>query len=333
MQVKVDVLPHLERGPGWAKLTVSGAASLDMQVLAGAMVSLQRNQDGRYLAERSQWSASEVWHMPEEASLTDSGCQLTIGPELVDELLLDPRMVCRMQVKLGDQRFVGVLRFGQGVYPSGAAGQSPDASREVQSVKAVVEPQPEPEPDLPLPVAPVAPMPPAAPARKSNLPVLLVLLLVALVGGALTWWLVAKPEVALIAEETAQISTADATAAPTVDEPPAPCTVQALAATTDDLAFLQACVSTNPNSADVMTLIDAGKAAGRCDLIQRLYAHQAQAGNVQVALAYAREFDPQTHRGGCFAQADAATAVYWYQIVLDKQPDDAAVKARIDALK
>jgi hypothetical protein len=330
MQVKVDVLPHLERGPGWAKLTVSGAASLDAQALAGAMISLQRNQDGRYLAERSQWSASEVWHMPEEASLTDSGCQLTIGPDLVDELLVDPRMVCRTQLKLGDHRFVGVLRFGQGVYPSGAAGQSPDASREVQTVKAVVEPQPEPEPDLPLPVASV---PPPAPARKNNLPVLLVLLFVALIGGALTWWLLAKPELAMIAEETAQINTVDATATPAVDEPLAACSVQALAATTDDLAFLQACVSTTPASADVMTLIDAGKAAGRCDLIQRLYAHQAQAGDMQVALAYAREFDPQTHQGGCFAQADAATAVYWYQIVLDKQPDNAAVKARIDALK
>ena len=53
----------------------------------------------------------------------------------------------------------------------------------------------------------------------------------------------------------------------------------------------------------------------------------------QIALAYAREFDPATFVAGCLTAADKETAIYWYELVLSKEPENAEVKARIEALR
>jgi hypothetical protein len=83
----------------------------------------------------------------------------------------------------------------------------------------------------------------------------------------------------------------------------------------------------------VLEVIAAAKLAKRCDLVQRLYAFKSQAGDIAVALAYAREFDPQFHQAGCIASPDKATAIYWYEHVLSSQADNADAKARVQALK
>lgn len=114
---------------------------------------------------------------------------------------------------------------------------------------------------------------------------------------------------------------------------PAPCSLAALSAAKDDLIFLQECLKTNPEAAQILEVIGAAKAAKRCDLMQRLYAFKSQSGDTTVALAYAREFDPEFHQVGCIVSPDKATAVYWYELVLSKQPDNADAKARVQALK
>ena len=116
-------------------------------------------------------------------------------------------------------------------------------------------------------------------------------------------------------------------------EPAAPCSVEALAQASDDIVYLQRCVQSQPSTEQMFTVIEAGKAAQKCDLIQRLYAHAAQSGNAEVALAYAKEFDPLTFAGGCFSSPEPETAAYWYEIYLQQKPDDQAIATRVKSLK
>jgi hypothetical protein len=174
--------------------------------------------------------------------------------------------------------------------------------------------------------------PPATPPKKSNN--LIWLLLIALVVGVIAAyfiWMGLKPSPVTTAPSTQQ-SASPATSAP-VAAAPAPCSTAALSAAKDDLVFLQECLKTNPEGEKVLEVIAAAKSAKRCDLVQRLYAFKSQAGDIAVALAYAREFDPQFHQAGCIASPDKATAIYWYELVLSSQADNADAKARVQALK
>jgi len=174
--------------------------------------------------------------------------------------------------------------------------------------------------------------------------VLLTLLVLALIGAGLWWFLLGgdKPESSGVAQETAQIESIPAE--PPADEPPTPtaevtepaaepCAVQALGQVSDDIAYLQRCVQSQPTTEQIFSIIEAGKASQKCDLIQRLYAHAAQSGNAEVALAYAKEFDPLTFEGGCFAAPEPETAIYWYEIYLQTEPDDQAIATRVQSLK
>lgn len=340
MPVRVDVHADERAGPGWAHLRVSGLKVSSAQALGDIrdiQFSLQRNQDSRYLAERGEWSPSEVWHRSQSVSVTDDGLDLLMGPDLVDELLVDPRAVYRVHLRQAAQSWSGVMRMARGVYPSGATGHVPDASRQVQTpasmpavaaqdvAQDVVPQSVESIPDTAPDTAPVTEPGTDKPGRsKKPLLLLVMVLLLALIGAVivyLTWF--RQPVEPPRAEPG---SGSGAGAAP-------PCSLQAMQAVTDDLQFLQSCVQTRPDTKAVMTVIAAGKQAGRCDLIQRLYAHQAQAGNAEVAVSYAREFDPQTFAGGCFKEPDAATALYWYDAALKLEPGRTDVVARVNALE
>lgn len=331
--VKVDVHADERAGPGWAHLRVSGLKVSAAQALGDIrdiQFSLQRNQDSRYLAERGDWSPSEVWHRSQSVSVKDDGLDLLMGPDLVDELLVDPRAVYRVHLRQAAKSWIGVMRMARGVYPSGATGRVPDASRQVQtpaSMPAVAAEDVAPQSVVTEPVTQSTSEPGTdKPGRSKKLLLLLVMvLLLALIGAVivyLTWF--RQPVEPPRAEAGA--GSGSASAAP-------PCSLQAMQAVTDDLQFLQSCVQTRPDTKAVMAVIAAGKQAGRCDLIQRLYAHQAQAGNAEVAVSYAREFDPQTFAGGCFKEPDAATALYWYDAALKLEPGRTDVVARVKALE
>lgn len=335
-QVRVDVTAH-ERGPGWAWLVLSGVnATPDVDAQA-VRLSLQRNQDSRFLDEQAGWSASEVWHCPLEVTVyaDQARVSLLIGPELVDELLADPRTVCRIQVQYaGEAAWAGVLRMGSGIYPSGAAGQVPSAVRQVHA--APVDPVPEaatPQEDAgeKVPFVAVRPELPTRSSPTRKMPILLLLLMLALLGLAIAWyagfpdrWIKAPGP----GSQVSSVSTEQPVSLAT-----GPCSQEVMRATPDDLVFLQACVQGSPDAEQVLAVVQAGKDAGRCDLIQRLYAYAAQAGDARVALTYAREFDPQTFKGGCFDQADAPTALYWYEKALQLDPDQTTVAERVSQLK
>lgn len=322
--------------PGYAVLVLTGWETENIQIGARAEVCIQRNQDQRFLGDGRQWTASQTWH---QVSLSEevvaNTVVLALDPVVVDPLVENPQMTYQVQIRIDAENGIGVMRIREGVLSSHAAGQSVSPVSHVS--QSVVKPEPEP---APVEVAPI-PEPVIVPETKksSKLPLiaLALVLLVAAVGLFAWMQLNKEPQpVASVTPQSNESATTPSSPAPVVAatpvEPPA-CSAEALATVKDDLIFIQSCLKTNPDSMQVLSVIDAAKKANRCDLAQRLYAFKGQSGDVPVALAYAKEFDPASFAIGCFKTADKETAIYWYEVVLSKDASHAEAKARLDALR
>jgi len=160
-------------------------------------------------------------------------------------------------------------------------------------------------------------------SKKSAGPVVVIVLLLLALAGAAIWWFFLRKgaDENFVTGSSPQVQVASS------------CNKQALANTSDDLAFIRTCLNTQPSSQQVLATIANAKQAGRCNLVQRLYAYKAQAGDVTVALAYAGEYDPKSFSGGCIEAADAETAAYWYEIVLEHDPQNGPAQQRLAELK
>jgi len=303
-------------------------------------ITIQRNQDGRYLDPDGRWETAPVRHALGEVREHEGALLTDVGPWLVDPLLAGTGMSYQFTFKNAEGEGRGVLNIKPGLLSSAAAGQS--HSNETTAVHAAVPlsapeadtgaatdaetpapPEPEPAPaadtdtDADAPTPALAPRP--APEKKSRwwLWLLLGVLLLALIGAAL-WWFLLRPS----GDSGTEADAGDTS----------PCGAGSMAQTSDDLLFIRTCLATQPSSQEVLEVIAAAKAAKRCNLVQRLYAHKAQAGDVEVALAYAREYDPHSFSGGCIEAADADTAVYWYEIVTEHAPDNPEAQQRLQEL-
>lgn len=239
--------------------------------------------------------------------------------------------------------------------------KTPDPAPEPE-IKAPAEPEPEPEP------APVAEPPPVSKTSKRG-PLLLLLLglllLAAVAFGAWYWFSnnansvgaepvtqesteeedsdISEEETEASSEESVQESideTIDTSADASADEnsaeslagPAMACSVEALGEQ-DELTFVQGCSQADMTSEALLTVIEAARDANHCGIARRLYANRAIAGDATIALAYAREYDPAYHQAStCFSAADAETAGYWYQIVLDIEPENSEAQARFEEL-
>lgn len=98
------------------------------------------------------------------------------------------------------------------------------------------------------------------------------------------------------------------------------------------LTFVQDCVRDVRDSAALLSIIQAARDTGKCEIAQRLYANRANAGDAMVAMAYAQEYDPASYRENTCFKPEAATAKYWYESVLEKNPQHAEASARLQAL-
>ncbi len=353
-------------GPGYGLLTVLGwnqpAGSIEL--------SVQRNQDGRFLDESGDWTTNPVWHdvsVLEENAGTLSG---EMGPWLVDPLVQNPQVAYMLELRGADHKDKGVLRMSGQILSSQAAGNSvrqesrtrhenappPKAEpvREPTIPKMTpppVEPPPpppppvtppaEPEASLKLGIAPVAestlikqksteatsassPFPAHSASdepvkKRSMLPLYLILLaLLLLISGGAAWYLGLFATGALPGQGGTETA--------------GPCGEEAMSAG-DDLAFVQGCLKSSPSTDQVLAVINAAKDAKRCNIVQRLYAHKAQSGDARIAFAYAQEYDPQTFKaGGCVDSADAETAAYWYEIVVNHDASNTEAKQRLEQL-
>lgn len=339
-KTRPELRPSLTGRPGFATLVLTGWEPESIEIGARAEVCVQRNQDQRYLGEGRQWTASQTWH---QVSLSDEptaeSVMLSLEPVVVDPLVENPQMTYQIQIRIGSEQGVGVIRIRGGVLSSHAAGQT--ASPVAHVSQAAVEPlTPE---SAPLELAPAPEPVVAIENKKSNLPLIALLILLLLVGVGWFASMQLKTEpvtVAVVAEAPAAapaaapvVATPLAPAAPpTPVEPPA-CSAEAMAKVKDDLMYIQSCLKTNPDSVQVLAVIDAAKKSNRCDLAQRLYAFKGQSGDIPVALAYAKEFDPASFAAGCFKAADKETAIYWYEVVVSKDANHAEAKSRLEALR
>jgi hypothetical protein len=342
-KTRPELKPSLTGRPGFATLVLTGWESESIEIGARAEVCVQRNQDQRYLGDGRQWTTLQTWH---QVSLSDEptaeSVALSLEPVIVDPLVENPQMTYQIQIRIGSEHGVGVIRIREGVLSSHAAGQS--VSPVAHVYQASVEPLvPEPAPielvPAPEPVLPIE-------NKKSNkLPLIGLFILLLLIGVGGFAWMQIKTEPATTPNPVvAQAPTVAPVAAPVVAPlpvpaaPPAPveppaCSAEAMAKVKDDLMYIQSCLKTNPDSVQVLAVIDAAKKSNRCDLAQRLYAFKGQAGDIPVALAYAKEFDPASFTPGCFKAADKETAIYWYEVVLSKDANHVEAKSRLEALR
>jgi hypothetical protein len=330
-KIRPELKPAASGRPGIGILVLTNWERDSLEFGAGAELCVQRNQDHRYLGEHGQWTATQTWH---QVSLSeeqmDTAVVLTLDERLIDPLVENPQMTYQLQVRIGSEEAIGVLRIREGVLSSRAAGQSADPVARVADAQRIA-------PSDPVPPVAEPVEPPAEPVIASNqkqsktgLWVALIAAIALLVAGFFAWKYfgsTAQP----VATSSTPISVVPTP--PAAPAEPAPCSTEALAASKDDLLFIQTCLKTNPDSNQVLAVIASAKEAKRCDVVQRLYAFKGQSGDAKVALAYAREFDPATFVVGCLNAADKETAIYWYELVLSKEPDNTDVKTRLEALR
>lgn len=101
----------------------------------------------------------------------------------------------------------------------------------------------------------------------------------------------------------------------------------------DEIAFIQECLKTNPDTKQLLAIINDAKKNNACGVAQRLYANKAQGGNAEIAFTYAKEYDEAFSKGeGCF-KLDKETALYWYETGLNADPNNAEAKQRVAELK
>ncbi|MFQ1064823.1 hypothetical protein [Bordetella trematum] len=296
--------------PGHAELRISPWEGPADEV----ELSVQRNEGARHLdANARQWVGDERWMRLQGARLQGDALVMPVGPDFVDTLLAGtqgPR--CRGYVRSGGGEAVQHgFRVEAEVLPSSAAGQAPTVGSH-SAISAPAEPPPSPPP------APPAPPAPTTEPRKSRL--WLWLLLAVLIAAA------AVAAYLLLGREAPAEAPADGTPAAMG------CTATGLKQDKlDVMTFVQACVRDVQDPAALLAVIQAARDGGQCEIAQRLYANRANAGDITIAYAYAQEYDPAHAASPCFPP-EAATARYWYEAVLEKDPKHAEARAKLQAL-
>lgn len=315
--------------PGQASLVVKQWTGPDENL----DLAIQRNQDMGYLQADGRWSSNPHWF--QIASLERQGDDLAavVGKDIVDPLLETVNAAYRpmLRVRGTSENVPGkILKVARELMPSAAAGKTasgtttgelppPKAAEPVEPAAPVVVEEPvapppaPPEPE-PLPVA-------SEPERKRPMGLYagLAVALLAAAGAGLWFWKFKDPAPSPV---TPPAASANAAA----------CGTASMSGKTE-LEFVQECVKENLASPAMLDIILDAKKEGHCGIAQRLYANKAQAGDVLIALAYAKEYDPKYHAASkCFATPDKATAAYWYETVLGVDANNAEAKERFEEL-
>ncbi|MCF5167404.1 hypothetical protein GIW45_26005 [Pseudomonas congelans] len=341
MSITIKLSPLASPVPGCGFLQVRGwehdAGNLEF--------AIQRNQDDYYLQHSQQWANAPCWfaqHFVEDAQ--GDSISHEVGPDIVDPLLQNSATGVfnfRLRNPDGSGEDDNPMKLIEGLALSGAGSATgPGAAQTTVSLAAASQtalpvadpassPLPEPaEPALPDPIVePVTPTP--APENQNRKVLLLIigLALLAIIAAGLWFWLkkAPAPEPAPAVATTIPAAVAPAAAAP--------CSVEALNSE-NELSFVQGCIKQAPDSATLLNVIGLAKNNKQCGVAQRLYANRAQAGNVEVAQAYAREYDSKyLQPSACFTAPDNATAAYWYETILGYQADNAEAAQRLKELK
>ncbi|MCI1037579.1 hypothetical protein [Pseudomonas putida] len=345
MGIRVDVLPLDVNTPGQGLLRITGWEGTS----EGLQCSLQSSQSHEFLHDGGHWAKVAHWFRLDgmNAVAGAPAIETRIGPNLINPLL-QASGTATFRIEVSNPQTgrsdLGMVRINSAIIASVESGPALEKSpppAPLPSATVIVEPPavttPEPVPVVtaePVPEAapapqpaPVAP-PPKAPAKQGQkwlLP-LLVLILLALAAGGGWWWFnrSAGEATAAVPPEDKPVAQADAAK---------PCSLESMQGQTS-LAFLQSCIQSKPDSAALLEVISLAKANDQCDVAQRLYANRANAGDIQIATAYAHEYDPKYHQpSNCFKAPEAATAASWYETILSFDENNAEAKQRYEELK
>lgn len=293
--------------------------------------------------ESDRWVSSQHWITLQGARVQGDALIMPVQEDFVDALLSDnPQSLrCRASVRVdGGAAVTHSVRLEPGLLSSTAAGAAPSAggsSSTVKAAPAAVQPPPvqeAPEKETP-PVQPAAPVhetpkqpEPAsstpADGKKSKTALWVALGVAVLLAAAAAAWFLMKGKGG--AEEAAPEPVA---AAP--EQAQTLCRADALA-DADGMSFVQACVRDVQDSAQLLAVIHAARDQSKCDIAQRLYANRANAGDNLIAMAYAQEYNPAVSQGNSCFSPEAATAAYWYESILEREPEHAEARAALDAL-
>lgn len=361
---KVELRPLSDLKPGYAQLVMIGGTPPS----EGLSVDIQRNQDEHFLQADGKWgSHSFKFTLPTLQTNADGHSTAVVDEQIVDPLIENPHATNMVRFYAADGTELGRarLKLARDLMPSGASGSTPSLAAGA-ALHSPAAPEPEPEPD-PIPVEPspaeVTTPAPEAPqtAKKGNkrwLWIVLAIVLLALLAAAAWFGLAMRNAPSDAASEAEQEESQpeqpleeepaapepepepepEAEIAPVGEEGPAegiaaPCSLQRMTEQ-GELEFIQSCTSAGIDSDVMLSVIDDALANERCGIARRLYAHEALNGDIDAALGYARQFDPEQHASStCFPEADAETAIFWYETAQGIDATNPEANQRLEELQ
>ncbi|MGO4999940.1 hypothetical protein [Oceanisphaera sp. W20_SRM_FM3] len=370
--INVQFLPQSPVVPGQAQLLIKkwqgGLEGLEFSIQRNQDRYYLQSKPKSGLQSEQEWGNNAVWFPIALTENADGDLTGLIGAEIIDPVLEGSGTASYqllLQQGQGGESDRGTVRLSSELLASAAAGStaSTHITGELTPIKvvepaiaepaiaepaiaepaiaepAIVEPAiTEPvivEPEIVEPVIaepeqevtePAAEPSQPEPAKKKKglnplfivLPILTLLAILAAVA-----WFMLKPS-----GEGAP----EATAADSAESADMSCSIAGLSSQSE-LSFVQNCIQQKMSSEQLLAVINGAKEAEQCGVAQRLYANRAQSGDVQIALAYAKEYDPEFHQPNpCFTEPDDATASYWYETVLATEPDNEQAQQRLGAL-
>ncbi len=296
-------------------------------------VVIGRQQD--YLQAPANRHANEAWGTTQDKLLLrkfgneEQPCY-ELGPELIDPLLESglPNFTAQAYRRGETTPFYVGHVICKNLLPSSSFDASAKAAPPVTPEPPPVAPSvtPSAEPD---PIAHSEPAPSPSPKKKSKgvliAVVLVVLALLAAIAAALFFWLNSN-KVDNLAEPGLDESAIDTITL-------AACDLNQLNQQSET-EFLQTCLQGTPESTALLSVIQQAAQADKCSIAQRLYANRSQAGDLIIAGAYVKEYDPKYHTAStCFKEPNTATAIYWYETILMNDPENTEAQQRLDELK
>ncbi|MCH4812632.1 hypothetical protein [Vreelandella neptunia] len=366
---KIELRPLPDPKPGVGQLVIIGGNVTG----EGMSVDIQRNQDEHFLQANGVWGSHPFkFQLPELQTDSDGNQTAVVDKQIVDPLLENPHATNMARFYGPDGAELGRARvkLARDLISSGALGSTPslEASATLNTPEPPTAP-PTPEPPTEPTTVEAGPEVTAAepePQLESKtgsrrwLWVALAILLLVIIVGVAAWFVLAsrddepsenetaqelqqeaeasEPEESTENEAAADNTSVEATEPRPAENAPvlavAPCSLQRMDEQ-KELEFIQACTAADGETA-AMTLdvIDEALANEHCSIARRLYAHEALNGDIEAALGYARQFDPEQHSPStCFPAPDAETAIFWYETAQGIDSDNTEARQRLEALQ
>ncbi|MFB5643041.1 hypothetical protein ACEZEZ_14825 [Kluyvera ascorbata] len=292
------------------------------------------NNEQNYLQPDGNWSPAPHTFIVNGGYALANGSGFRIGPTLLDPLLATASQV-QIQITLasGEQRSTTLQLVRDELFSSDARGETSNYSGssmlqtpEPSSVPAAIV-----EPDT---VAPELHAEERSQRKSSpsRLPLIGTSVLALVVIAGALWWFLGRDKTPDVVPAAQAQQETPVTAPPPEKTAQNGCTTESLNSL-NELDFVQSCVQEKLDSDKLLAIVQAAKDAKKCGVAQRLYANRAQGGDTKVAIVYASEYDPKYHQPSeCFKEPDKDTAAYWYETVLQTEPNNQTAKQRLEEL-